>query len=112
MESRSIHFSIRFTEQEYGQIQKEAARRRITTANYVREKLFEPNKRLPPETDRLLKKLETDNIRIGTNINQVVRSCNAKQFITRMDYKALTELLAEMNRLYWENLEQLRNMQS
>ena len=66
--------------------------------------------RIPPEVNTLLQKLKYYDLKIGTNINQVVRSCNSKRFITQNDYQMLVNYLTQIDRKYQEILEQLQEV--
>lgn len=63
--------------------------------------------RLPPETDEMLRRLTEQERRVGININQVVRSCNSKRFITKEDYQLLVKYLEEIRRSYQQFYQQL-----
>ena len=80
----------------------------MTESGYMRRKLFYGSQpRLPPETDEMLRRLTEQERRVGININQVVRSCNSKRFITKEDYQLLVKYLEEIRRSYQQFYQQL-----
>ena len=80
----------------------------MTESGYMRRKLFYGSQpRLPPETNEMLQRLIEQERRVGININQVVRSCNSKRFITKEDYQLLVKYLEEIRRSYQQFYQQL-----
>lgn len=83
----------------------------MTESSYMRYKLRKHEKiRIPPEVKDLLQELKYYDLKIGTNINQIVRSCNSKKFITRVDYQLLVNYLIQIDRKYQETLERLQEV--
>ena len=81
--TRTVLKAVRVTEEEAMQLERQAEEYRMTESGYMRRKLFYGSQpRLPPETDEMLRRLTEQERRVGININQVVRSCNSKRFIT------------------------------
>ena len=58
----------------------------------------------------MLQRLTEQERRVGININQVVRSCNSKRFITREDYQLLVRYLEEIRRSYQQFCTQLEEL--
>ena len=80
----------------------------MAESGYMRRRLFYGSQpRLPPETNAMLQRLTEQERRVGININQVVRSCNSKRFITREDYQLLVKYLEEIRRSYQQFYQQL-----
>ena len=102
---------FRCTKEEAEYIAACAERLQMTESNYMRYRLQEDRQvRLPPEINTVLKELKYYDLKIGTNINQIVRSCNTKRFITREDYRMLVEYLLQIDRKYQETLAYLREV--
>lgn len=101
MQNRKIVKTFRCTEEEAGKLQEFSKKEHLTEAEYIRRKILKNEiSMLPAETAAELKKLKYYNLKIGTNINQIVRSCNSKKFITREDYRGLVDLLAKLDETY------------
>lgn len=91
-------FRCTFEEAQY--ISMRAEKMKMSESAYMRYQLAEAEKRavrLPEEITVLLKEMNYQNIKIGTNINQIVRSCNSKKFITKEDYRKLIDHLAAID---------------
>ncbi|MCD8012534.1 MAG: MobC family plasmid mobilization relaxosome protein [Lachnospiraceae bacterium] len=104
MANRTVWKAFRCTEDEAAKIAEQAERNGLSESDYMRRKIFQ----LPPETNQLLVELKNSILKIGTNINQVVRSCNSRRFITNMDYRELAEYLEKIDRKYYETVQLLR----
>ena len=91
--TRTVLKAVRVTEEEAMQLARQAEEYRMTESGYMRRRLFYGSQpRLPPETNAMLQRLTEQERRVGININQVVRSCNSKRFITREDYQLHCEV--------------------
>lgn len=102
---------FRCTQKEADWIAECAAKLNMKESTYMRYRLRKGQKiRMPPEVQNLLKELKYYDIKIGTNINQVVRSCNSKQFITQVDYQHLVEYLVQIDQKYQDILKQLQEV--
>lgn len=102
---------FRCTVEEAAWITECAEKMDMTESNYMRYRLQQQEKiRIPPEVNTLLQKLKYYDLKIGTNINQVVRSCNSKRFIAKTDYQLLVDYLTQIDRKYQEILEQLQEV--
>ena len=55
--------------------------------------------KLDEKTNGLLQELTTNELKIGNNINQVVRVCNSKKLVSRTDYEKLVYYLKEIMEL-------------
>lgn len=92
---------FRCSRKESEEISKEAEAMKMTESAYMRYRILKTAKpRLPPEVTTLLEELKYYDLKIGININQIVRSCNSKKFITEKDYLALTKNLELLNEKY------------
>ena len=106
--TRTVLKAVRVTEEEAMQLARQAEEYRMTESGYMRRKLFYGSQpRLPPETNEMLRRLTEQERRVGININQVVRSCNSKRFITKEDYQLLVKYLEEIRRSYQQFYQQL-----
>lgn len=106
--TRTVLKAVRVTEEEAMQLARQAEQHRMTESGYMRRRLFYGSQpRLPPETNAMLRRLTEQERRVGININQVVRSCNSKRFITREDYQLLVKYLEEIRRSYQQFYQQL-----
>lgn len=106
--TRTVLKAVRVTEEEAMQLARQAEEHRMTESGYMRRRLFYGSQpRLPPETNAMLQRLTEQERRVGININQVVRSCNSKRFITREDYQLLVKYLEEIRRSYQQFYQQL-----
>ena len=102
---------FRCTKEEAEYIAACAERLQMTESNYMRYRLRQQEKiRMPPEVNTLLQELKYYDLKIGTNINQVVRSCNSKRFIAKTDYQLLVDYLTQIDRKYQETLAYLREV--
>ena len=102
---------FRCTVEEAAWITECAEKMDMTESNYMRYRLRQQEKiRMPPEVNTLLQDLKYYDLKIGTNINQVVRSCNSKRFIAKTDYQLLVDYLTQIDRKYQEILEQLQEV--
>ncbi len=105
--------NFRCTFDEAKLISENAAKMKMNESTYMRYKILEKDKeRLPPAVNELLQELKYYDLKIGTNINQIVRSCNSKKFITRLDYQMLVQYLTEINEKYAEVLRCLKEVQN
>lgn len=104
MANRTVWKAFRCTEAEAAKIAEQAERNGLSESDYMRRKIFQ----LPPETSLILQELKNSILKIGTNINQVMRSCNSRRFITNMDYQKLSEFLEEIDRKYYEMVQLLQ----
>ena len=102
---------FRCTAEEAAWIEKCARQMDMTESTYMRYRLREKQKiRMPPDIKNLLQELKYYDLKIGTNINQIVRSCNSKRFITQADYQKLVEYLTLIDRKYQETLDKLQEV--
>ena len=109
--TRTVLKAVRVTEEEAMQLARQAEQHRMTESGYMRRRLFYGSQpRLPPETNEMLRRLTEQERRVGININQVVRSCNSKRFITREDYQLLVRYLEEIRRSYQQFCTQLEEL--
>lgn len=100
---------FRCTYDEAKQIAAQAEKMKISESQYMRYKILEKGKRrIPPEIEELLQELKFYDLKIGTNINQIVRSCNSKKFITKKDYEMLLENLTALNDKYSQIIQLLK----
>ena len=105
---RTVLKAVRVTEEEAMQLARQAEEYQMTESGYMRRKLFYGSQpRLPPETNEMLQRLIEQERCVGININQVVRSCNSKRFITKEDYQLLVKYLEEIRRSYQQFYQQL-----
>ncbi|MCC8051902.1 MAG: MobC family plasmid mobilization relaxosome protein [Clostridiales bacterium] len=104
MANRTVIKMFRCTPSEAEEITRMAAENKISESDFIRKKIFW----LSPDTDELLTKLEHYDLKIGTNINQIVRSCNSKKFITNQDYKELVRLLENLVEKRYEVIRQMK----
>lgn len=111
MQHKNCVKTFRCTQEEAKWIAEKAEKNKMNESAYIRSKIFQKERFLiPAEATELLKKLNYYGLKIGTNINQVVRSCNSKKFITKEDYQLLAKYLEQINRTYLricENIEQI-----
>ena len=102
---------FRCTAEEAAWIEKCARQMDMTESTYMRYRLREKQKiRMPPDIKNLLQELKYYDLKIGTNINQIVRACNSKRFITQADYQKLGEYLTLIDRKYQETLDRLQEV--
>ena len=89
------HF--RCTKEEADLISEKAQKERKPVSAYLRDAAL--NRNLPvmdPKIEPILQKLQENELKIGVNINQAVRLCNAKKNVSRSDYETLTGYLKEI----------------
>lgn len=103
---------FRCNEAEAKELARCAEENKISESEYIRRKVFEPaGQRFPPSVNELLQELKHYNLKTGNNINQIVRSCNSKKFITRADYQMLVDYLEKVDGKYREVVEALKKIQ-
>lgn len=110
MENRVLRISVRVSPEEYDSVKNEAKKYGYSVSTFIRSKIFAPENMMPNDLRQILEKLDTDSVRIGTNINQIARMCNTKKFVTRNDYKNATDLLKEMDAVYEKILEEIKSL--
>lgn len=109
MNKMEIVKTFRCSEKEAAYIKKKSSEMGISESEYMRSKIFSDSRiRLPPEIKANLEQLNYLNLKIGNNINQVVRSCNTKKFITKLDYQMLREDMINLQGQYGKIIELLR----
>lgn len=102
---------FRCTAEEAVWIEKCAKAMKMSESSYMRYRLREQGKiRMPGELHSILQELKFYDLKIGTNINQIVRSCNSKRFITQNDYRMLVEYLTLIDQKYQETLDRLQEI--
>lgn len=111
MPQKNMVKKFRCTEEEAEWLEAKSKERKMNVSEYIRRKVFRNDRVLLPATILdLLKKMNYYNLKIGTNINQIVRSCNSKKFITKEDYQLLVQYLEEINGVYlkiYDAIEQI-----
>ena len=94
MEKYNITVHFRCTPEENEKIEALAAKEHKAKSAYLRDAALTRNlPKLNPETMKLLKQFQDNELKIGVNINQAVRLCNSKKNVSRQDYELLTEML-------------------
>ncbi|MCC8102224.1 MAG: MobC family plasmid mobilization relaxosome protein [Clostridiales bacterium] len=104
MANKTVWKAFRCTDEEAAELSRQAEKNRLSESEYIRRKVF----MLPQETNLLLQELKHYDLKIGNNINQVVRSCNSKKFISSYDYQKLVEYLEKLDEKYYELIRQLK----
>jgi len=104
MANKTVWKAFRCTDEEAAELSRQAEKNRLSESEYIRRKIF----MLPQETNLLLQELKHYDLKIGTNINQIVRSCNSKKFVSSYDYQKLAEYLEKLDEKYYEVIRQLR----
>lgn len=100
-EKKEIVKTFRCTPTESQMLQERTAETGICESEYIRREVFKNRKiQFPVEIRKLLEELKYLNLKIGNNINQVVRSCNSKKFIGRDDYAAIVEEMIKLEDAY------------
>lgn len=101
MKNRVCTKTFRCTASESQELLLEAEKNHISESEYIRRQVFGKSKpRLPPSIEELLKKMNYLNLRIGTNINQTMRFCNSRKYITKTDYQNLVDELKALDEQY------------
>ena len=101
LEKKEVAKSFRCTAAEAEMLRQKAEKMKIAESEYIRREVFKNRKvRLPADVKELLKDLKYQNLKIGNNINQVVRSCNSKKHVTRSDYKAIVDEMIKLEDAY------------
>ncbi len=104
MANRTVWIGGRYTEEESTIIREHARETHLNLSDYVRRKALW----LPQEMAGQLDELNYEVHKIGVNINQVVRSCNSKNFVSKEDYRKLTRYLEQINENYCELIKELK----
>lgn len=107
MEKKEFSFHFRCTRQEAEQIRQAAKMEEITESEYLRRQALKKKARMPPEVAHLLQDLRLNDLKIGTNINQIARACNGKKFLTKSEYQRLVSYLINIEERYQEITEKL-----
>ena len=101
MEKKEVAKSFRCTVAEAKMLRQRAEEMRIAESEYIRREVFKNRKaRLPADVKRLLEDRKYQNLKIGNNINQVVRSCNSKKHVTRADYESIVDEMIKLEDAY------------
>lgn len=93
--------AFRVTQQERAQLKEAAEEYHLSESAYVRIIALQQKKMIvPAEIRELLQDLKREDIAVGRNINQAVRNCNGKGFVTESDYGKLLQELVKLNGYY------------
>ena len=88
---------FRCEEDDYSSLVKSADNLGLTISEYCRSRLFEPDKVLFRATEKKdIQRLVYEINKIGTNINQIVRSCHSKNWISENEIEKLISQLREV----------------
>ena len=94
MEKYNVTVHFRCTPEEKEKIGELAAKEHKAKSAYLRDAALNRNiPKMDPDTTKILKELQENELKIGVNINQAVRLCNAKKSVSRDDYELLTDML-------------------
>ena len=99
---------FRCTQEESEEIRRRAAAEHKGQSEYLRDAAL--HRKIPvfdEEVKRLLRNLQENELKIGINVNQVVRVCNSKKYISRADYEKLVECLERIMELRREIIDRL-----
>jgi len=113
-EKKDCKKSFRCTQKEGDFIKRQVESYGVSESEYIRMMVFEKSasKLFDPEVIQLLRKLEWDNLKIGTNINQVAKSCNSKRFVSGEDVKRIHQNQNLLNHKYDLMIEEILRMQN
>ncbi|EET62424.1 hypothetical protein BRYFOR_05459 [Marvinbryantia formatexigens DSM 14469] len=101
MKMRTVTKTFRCTPGEAEELAAGAGKFRVSESEYIRGRVFKKAQpRLPPEIVGLLEEMNYLNLKIGTNINQTMRYCNTKKYITKNDYQKLAVELRKLDEQY------------
>lgn len=99
--SKTIIKTFRCSEEESALLLEAAEKNYKSISDYIRMCLFDSeanqNQKLPAELTKILCDLRWEVNKIGTNINQVVRACNSKKYVTKEDVANLIRYLNLVN---------------
>ena len=95
--TKTIDLHFRCSAEENQEISRRAEQEKKSISAYVRDAALNRNiPKLDEKSNGLLRELITNELKIGTNINQVVRLCNSKKLVSKSDYKKLLQYLEEI----------------
>lgn len=101
MKTRTVTKTFRCTPGEAQELAAGAGKFHVSESEYIRSRVLKKSQpRLPPETEGLLEEMNYLNLKIGTNINQTMRYCNTKKYITKNDYQKLAAELRKLDEQY------------
>lgn len=96
-ENQTVTKHFRCTPEEARLIDEKAKEEHKTTSRYVRDAALTRNTlRIPQKAQDVLEDLRSNELKIGTNINQAVRLCNTKGYVSRADYVELRGFLVKL----------------
>ena len=113
MDKRTVTKIFRCTQQESDEIERRAKLEKKTQAAFLRDAAL--NRNLPRFDENvmgLLRELQDNELKIGVNINQVVRLCNSKKLVSRADYERLTDYLKLLMQQRTQLMDRLSEMES
>ena len=95
--NQTVTKHFRCTPEEGRLIDEKAKEEHKTTSRYVRDAALTRNiLRIPQKAQNVLEELRSNELKIGTNINQVARLCNTKGYVSRDDYVELRGFLVKL----------------
>ncbi|MBR3039103.1 MAG: MobC family plasmid mobilization relaxosome protein [Lachnospiraceae bacterium] len=90
---------FRCEEEDYSSLVKSAESLGMTISEYCRSRLFEPDKVLFRASEKKdIQNLVYEINKIGTNINQIVRSCHSKNWISESEIEKLISELKKVEK--------------
>ena len=93
--TETLHF--RCSGKEKAVIEKKAEQEGKMMSMYLRDAALNRRQvRFPRRIQKELEDIRYNELKIGTNINQIVKLCNTKGYITRMDYMELVRYLENL----------------
>lgn len=108
MEKKDVIKTFRCTLTESEALQKKSSEKKLSESEYIRGLVFKTRKNeFPLEIQKLLEELKYLNLKIGNNINQVVRTCNSKKFVSKADYQTIVEEMIKLEDAYEKIYQQL-----
>lgn len=113
LEKKTYKKSFRCTEDENNFILTQANSFHSSESEFMRMMIFEKsrNKFFDPDILEQVKRLEYSNLKIGNNINQIVKSCNSKKFVLDEDVAELIKFLNLINYKYDLLISNLQKIQ-
>lgn len=86
--------TFRITKEEKKELTQAATRYQVSKSEYIRMMVFAEDKKFfDPEISQALRDMNWEINKIGTNINQIVRACNTKKYVSKVDLSELKKFL-------------------
>ena len=96
-ENQTVTKHFRCTPEESRLIDEKAKEEHKTLSRYLRDAALTRNQlKIPQKAQDVLEEIRSNELKIGININQTVRMCNTKGYVSKADYVELRSFLVKL----------------